>query len=66
MLVRKMKSSGEVSGEITWFSHFSTRSAGVAILKGNFKGQIFNHEMDSLGRMLLHIDIDHTPIIVCQ
>ncbi|MGL4645789.1 MAG: hypothetical protein ACRCVL_01530 [Cetobacterium sp.] len=48
-------------GNDIWFSHFSTRSAGVAILKGKFKGQVLSHEIDSLGRMvIIHVNIDQT------
>ena len=48
-------------GNDIWFSHFSNRSAGVAILKGKFRGQVLSHEIDSLGRMIiLHVNIDQT------
>jgi len=46
-------------GNDVWFSNFSNRSAGVAILRGNFRGQVLSHEIDSLGRMvILHVNID--------
>lgn len=40
-------------GSEIWFSNGNNRSAGVAILKGNFKGQILYSEKDVSGRLII-------------
>ena len=40
-------------------------SAGVAILKGNFKGHILSHEADKTGRwIILLVEVNHVQFIV--
>jgi len=40
-------------GSEIWFSNGNNRSAGVVILKGNFKGQILHSEKDVSGRFII-------------
>lgn len=52
-------------GKNIWFSFGSNRSAGVAILQGNFKGHIIKHLADSNGRwVILVVDVDHSQFII--
>lgn len=52
-------------GNDIWFSFGTNRSAGVAILKGNFKGHILSHEADNTGRwIILLVDVNHVQFIV--
>ena len=51
-------------GKRDWFSHGSSRSAGVAVLLGNFKGHILNYEVDDEGRwIILLVDISQTKFV---
>lgn len=52
-------------GRDIWFSFGTNRSAGVAILQGNFKGQVMKKCIDYNGRwIMLLIDINHSQFIL--
>lgn len=52
-------------GKNIWFSHGNSRSAGVAILQGNFNGQVLHYEVDDGGRwIVLLVDISHFQFIL--
>ena len=52
-------------GNDVWFSHGSTRSAGVAILKDNFRGKILTHTKDNAGRwIILVVTVDQSNFIL--
>ena len=52
-------------GNDIWFSFGTNGSAGVAILKGNFKGHIMSHEADNTGRwIILLVEVNHIQLIV--
>lgn len=52
-------------GKDIWFSHGNNKSAGVAILLGEFKGQIIKFEKDDEGRwIILVVEIADTHLIL--
>lgn len=52
-------------GSQIWFSNGSNRSAGIAILKDKFKGQVLHTEKDRSGRwIILVVDINHNQFIL--
>lgn len=52
-------------GDQAYFSHGTSRSAGVAILLNNFKGQIVSHLADEFGHwLILIINIDGLKFIL--
>lgn len=52
-------------GDEAYFSHGTSRSAGVAILLNKFKGQIVSHMADEFGHwLILIINIDGLKFIL--
>ncbi len=52
-------------GNDIWFAHGSNRAAGVAILKGTFKGHVLSHETDNSGRLvILEVNVDQSHYIL--
>lgn len=52
-------------GNEMWFSNGNNRSAGVAILKDKFKGQILHSETDMSGRwIILVVDMNQSQFIL--
>lgn len=52
-------------GKDIWFSFGTNKSAGVAVLKGNFKGQIIKYLSDDKGRWItLLLKTDHAQLIL--
>lgn len=52
-------------GNEMWFSYGSNRSAGVAILKDKFRGQVLHSEKHVSGRwIILVVDINHNQFIL--
>jgi len=52
-------------GDEAYFSHGTSKSAGVAILLNNFKGQIVSHKADEFGHwLILIINIDGLKFII--
>lgn len=50
-----------------WLSHGSDRSAGVAILKNNFDGEVLHSESDPNGRyILLIVNIDNNILMLAN
>lgn len=68
MPVAQILRFGSVNGDDMndiWFSFGTNRSAGVPILKGNFKAHILSHEADNTGRwIILLVDVNHVQFIV--
>ena len=63
MSVPQIQRFGSVNGGMIFGTN---RSAGVAILKGNFKGHILSHEADNTGRwIILLVDVNHVQFSNC-
>lgn len=52
-------------GNDVWFSFGTNHSAGVLVLKGQFKGQVLGKQIDTEGRwLILHVSIDLSQFII--
>ena len=52
-------------GKDIWFSYGTNKSAGVAVLKGNFKGEIIKYLSDDKGRwIMLLLNTDNSQFIL--
>lgn len=51
-------------GSDIWLAHGSNKSAGVAVLKGNYKGKILKSKAHSHGRWLILVVEDDSNVLI--